>query len=296
MSRTLLYPYPRLQPAALSWSAWRIVVDGHEVSPTEFTDAWDANSAMEFSLSVSIPSEALLRMRGSNPVLLLGASCADTAFTNTAETPFIASPTSLTAAGNLSLSGSDISQKLTLRAQILLPVDARGGAPEWTSRRILGEVRPLELELDSDLSGFPTSARSFSAAHLPDAPWDIKVTATDLSDSFSNSIRLYLNEDYPLIRELMNGKPKPHVEAELSASIARTLLNTSRRLWDMAPEVESPDALAEEHPDSIAAAGKRAAGTYLRVNLAEAIHLLRSRPETVEFRIASAAGVLKGRS
>lgn len=296
MSRTLLYPYPRLQLAAPSWSAWKIVVDSHEVSSTEFTDAWDANSALEFSLSVSIPSEALLRMRGSNPVLLLSASCAETAFTATAETPFIASPTSLTAAGHLSLSGSEISQKLTLRAQVLLPVAAQGGAPEWTSRRIVGEARALELELDSDLSGFPTSARSFSAAHLPDAPWDIKVTATDLSDSFSNSIRLYLNEDYPLIRELMNGKPKSHVEAELSASIARTLLNTSRRLWDMAPEVESPDAVAEEHPDSIAAAGKRAAGTYLRVTLAEAIHLMRSRPETVEFRIASAAGVLKGRS
>ncbi|WP_424464157.1 hypothetical protein [Pseudoclavibacter helvolus] len=296
MNRVLLYPYPRLEPANISWSAWRIVLDGHEVTTGEFTDAWDANSAMEFSLSVSIPSSSLLRMRGGNPVLLLSASCAETAFTDTAETPFVASPTSLTAAGSLSLSGADISQKLTLRAQVLMPVEAQGRAPEWTSRRILGEARALDLELDSDLSGFPTSARSFSAAHLPDAPWDIKVTATDLSDSFSNSIRLYLNEDYPLVRELMNGKPKPHVEAELSASIARTLLNTSRRLWDMAPEIESPDDVAAQHPDSIAAAGKRVAGTYLRMNLAEAIHLIRSRPETVEFRVASAAGVLKGRS
>lgn len=295
MSRTLLFPFPRLRSTAVAWSDWRLVVDGHEVSANEFADAWDANSSIEISRAVTLQKEETHRLRGGTPMLLLSVSCAETAFTAVAEEPFVATPTSLAASSSISFSGRNVSQKLTLRSQVIQSLVGHEG-PVWTDRRIIADATPHEVGLDSELSGFPTTARSFAAAHLPDAPWEIKVTATDLSDSFSNTVRLYLNEDYPAIRELMDGRPKAQVEAELSASIARVLLQTSRRLWDAAPEGNNPDAVADEYPDSVAAAAQRAAKTYLRTTLTEAVDHVARRPETVEYKIASAAGILRGRT
>ena len=147
--------------------------------------------------------------------------------------------------------------------------------------------------MNSEASGFPTSAYSFKGHRLPDAPWRVVVSAEEVESTFVHSVRLHLNEDYPLVQELIEGRPKPIVEQELTASIARTLIATVSRLSADIGIPATLDSVAGDFPDSVAAAARNVARVYLNRTLDAAVSDYRNRPEEFEYKLAGAVGLMR---
>ena len=298
MTRVVLYPFPRLPERSIQWRDWDVLLDGRAVRLDEVADQWDADSALTFRISVSIHQRelGLVSDRPENARLVAAVTCHDTAYTATADTALHSGETDMSGSLSLTVLGRDIAQMLELRAQVVGPMgSAEDTSSAWLQRCVLADGPAVQEQLDSALIGFPTVAFSFDRANYPDAPWRIAVTATDAEEAFANSIRLELNEDYPLVRQLMDGEAEDHVANELIASITRVLIGTISRLIEDETTQRSPDEVAAEAPSSIAAASARAAKQYLLMSLGEAVKVLRAKPEEFEYYLANGTGILRGK-
>lgn len=288
MSKRQFYPFPRLVPSEIAWQKWSVSVDGEPIGVDDLADHWDANSLISFAISARISQEAMGAMGITEPLLAVTAACADTAHSVSMDAPAEVSGEALTATVELDVAGRNISQVIDLRADVI----GHDDSASWLSRRIIAEGPRLRVPLESDLIGFPTSSSSFDTRGLPPAPWRIHVAADSLDVPFMHSVRLELNEDYPTIRRLINGKPDPGTDAELSASITRVLIATVSRLWD-GGEGRLED-IAAEYPDSITAAAQRAAEQRASSSISDAVNRYRLRPERLEYDIASRQRILRG--
>lgn len=294
MSRTVLFPYPRLSAGEVRWSNWTITVDSHQTEVNEVSDKFDADSVVIIQISATLDLASLpdVGVERAHARLLLYVACRDTAFSVSAETHFVEDATTATASASVSLEGRAISQALDLAAHVIGPLDPPC-EHAWLSRRIIAVGPNARVPLDSDLTGFPTAASSFSESGIPDAPWRIVVTADDLATPFAHSVRLELNEDYPAIRDLMDGKGTSIVHDELNASIARVLISTVSALSSSSPLLGSLEHVSAEEPDSITAAAQRASKQFLNLNLSAAVKELRVRPERFEYLLANGTGILR---
>lgn len=289
MGAVPLFPFPRVQEH-VSWSGVRLIVNGQPTEPGDLADRWDSDSLIRLSINAQVPSREIAKLELlTGPSLVLTVGCNDTSESFTTEVDFKASSSDLQAAAEVEFDGSRVAQRLTVRASVTAPF---GDVP-WLKRRILAE-RPVErINLDSELSGFPTTAMSFSESSLPAAPWTLAVFATALSDPFAHSIRLNLNTDFPRVEELIFGRPEPYVENALQVAITRALIQTARRLADEAGSDAEIRIAVTEYPESIAASADKACRDYLRRSLEEVITLARRQPERLDTLIDSAFGILR---
>ncbi|SMY11418.1 hypothetical protein [Brevibacterium jeotgali] len=296
MTGIKLYPYPRIDEA-VEWSEVSIAVDGHSVEHDELADRWDAHSTITLSVTATVPLAQFRKNSSTAPVLTLTAGCYSTAESVAARSQFVLGATRASASAQVSMGGAKIAQQLEVKATLTVPF----GDEKWLERRVIAQRRPEKINLDSELSGFPTSAVSFKDNNWREAPWMIDISAVDLTDPFMHSIRLTLNLDYPRVVELVEGRAEQYVEMALEAAIIRALLQTARRLADESTRGEvdeygRDDAVTraiEEFPDSIAAAAEKTSRQYLNLPLGSVISRLRSRPEGVETLILNATQALK---
>lgn len=290
MNSVRLFPYPRMDNAA-EWSRTSVLANGQLVALDELADRWDANSNLSFTVSVAMPNSKIDSLNDGRPVLNLSAGCKETGESVYATAQFSKDSWKSYATATVILDGSAVSEQLELRATVTAPV---GDSP-WLRRRIIASRHVEKINLDSHLVGFPTSAVSFKANHLAAAPWVIRVNAVSLTDPCANSVRLLLNEDYPRVVELIEGRARPYVETALQAAITRTLLNSVQRLsMNESGFTDIADVIAE-FPESIASAAEKSSRDYLNMSLPAALSMLGREPETIDYLISSAVGFLKGR-
>lgn len=291
MSRVVLYPYPRLSPSETTWTRWAAQIDGRTVDVDAIADSWDADADLTFRISTTTTTQALESAQADlrRTRLVISVSCGDTAITTSADAPLTAAANVVSATADVTLHGREVSGELELRACLIAP---HAEVP-WLTRRILIDSPQLRVPLTSSLAGFPTIAYSFNAEAVPDTPWRLIVMAEDIQEPFMNAVRLELNEDYRLVRELMDGNADPHTQAELSAAITRVLIGTCARLRDRAGDSRTLDDLIMEEPDSLVAAAQRAAEQYLKKSLSDALTEYRSRPERFEASLAGGVGMFR---
>lgn len=292
MSRRTFYPYPRLPLCAVEWAEWNCEIDGRAIVADKIKDQWDSASAIVIATNVKVDRTGMLQLGKDSPELIVTVSCPDTALTLASSSDFATGGSVLHSSAHVVLSGDAISTRLDVKAQIVLSRERASAGREWLSRRIIAEAPRMVIPLESEITAFPTSSQSFKAANRPEVPWEIHVTADDPSDTFTNSVVLVLNEDYPLVRELIAGHPRPHVEAELNSSIVRVLIHEAARL-SVTDGCESLDSAATEHPYSVAAAAQRAALQYLKSDLTAAVSMVRWKPGQFESRLAEGTALLR---
>lgn len=292
MSGIKLYPYPRIDEA-VEWSDVSITVDGHPVEHEDLAARWDSHSTITLAVSAAVPFAHFKNDYSVAPVLTLTVGCYTTAESASARSQFVLGSARASASAQVSIDGMRLAQQLEVKASLTAPF----GEEKWLERRVIALRRPEKINLDSELSGFPTSAISFKDNNWREAPWVIDISAVDLTDPFMHSIRLTLNLDYPRIVELIEGRAERHVETALEAAIIRTLLQSARRLADdsmrEATGADEVTRAIDEFPDSIAAAAEKTSRQFLKLPLGSVLTRLRSRPEDVETLILSATQTLK---
>lgn len=290
MNSVRLFPYPRIDNA-VEWSQTSILANGQPVAVDEVADRWDADSDLSFTVSASVTNSKIDSFKDGKVRLNLSIGCKETGESTYSSAQFSKDSSKSYATATVSLTGSAVAEQLELRATVTAPF---GDSP-WLSRRIIAS-RPVEkINLDSHLVGFPTSAVSFRANNLAAAPWVVRVNAVSLSDPCANSIRLLLNEDYPRVVELIEGRSRSYVEEALQATIIRSLLATVQRLSASEGGISRVTDIVAEFPDSIAAAAEKSCRDYLNRSLSAVLTQLDREPEAVEHLISSAVGFLKGR-
>lgn len=290
MSSVRLFPYPRIDNS-VEWSRTSILSNGQPVGLDELADRWDADSTLSFTVSVSVPNSKIESLKDGKPILNISIGCKETGESAYSSAQFSRDSSKSYATATVTLRGAVVAEQLELRATVTAPF----GDSSWLNRRIVAARQVEKINLDSHLVGFPTSAVSFKANNLAAAPWVVRVNAVSLSDPCANSVRLLLNEDYPRVVELIEGRARPYVEEALQTTIIRSLLNTAQRL--SANEGGSSDVsdVIAEFPDSIAAAAEKSCRDYLNKSLPAVLSLLNREPETIDHLIISAVGFLKGR-
>lgn len=289
MSKQRLYPFPRIAAKELDWGEWDLRINGNQASYSSISDAWDASSELVLGISVRVSPDSLSSLDIQNPKLAITATCPSTAFAIYADAELRSESSSATATAEVRIAGSDVSQVLVIRPEVV----GDDQSQPWLRRRILGEGPSLRIPLDTEMDGFPTSSYSFDQRGMPEAPWRLVVSADELEAPFAHSIRLELNEDFKPVRKLIAGNPEPHVVRELDAAIVRVLIATAARLSSGRAEGRSPDDVAAEFPDSIAAAAQRASEQYLHLSLAAAVKSLRLTPQKHEYDVATGTRLLK---
>ncbi|OFT96224.1 hypothetical protein [Brevibacterium sp. HMSC22B09] len=291
MSTITLHPFPRLTNSQLNWTPFALMLNGAPTDIMDLADDWDPNSKLTISAAVTINDlnrDELRAPETSVPVLKLTVACQDTATTFVGEVVLDESADHrCTGSVELDIDTEKIENQLIVQAVVVLPVSGGAGRTvPWLNNRIIAESRQLRIGLSAENRGFPTSAASFKEEGWYAAPWRFDLECSDLSDTFNNSIRLYLNQDDKNVLELVkSGKPKD-LREQLVASIHRVMLLTAERLSHSYGPKTSSDQIAETYPDSIAAAARRSAVEHLGLeSLDEALSLIRENPEELEYLI-----------
>lgn len=289
MSAVVLHPFPRLPDKAVRWGPWGSVVDGKTLELKKISESWDANSRIRLYTDVSVDSSVLEAMGlSSGAELLLSATSRATATTVSARVLLRPSGGRHRATVNVELDGESIAEQLDLTAAVIAPVTGTA----WLKNRVIAERRVEKVSLDQEQQGFPISAVSFEAEGWSAAPWKFEVYATHPADTFSQSVRLFINEDYEQSLELLEDKGNAWANAMLHAAIARQLVAT---MVAISPEaVQGPDELADENPESFAAAARMVAAKYFKQTLKETCRIYRERPELFEQLLLHETGFMKG--
>lgn len=288
MKGSSLYPFPRFDSEVV-WSPITATIDRRPVELQELSDQWDAASSISFETSASMPLELHHKLGTTIPRLVFTGGCVSTGKSITSEAEFVVGSTLSSATAVITFPGCVLAGQVDLRASVIAPHE---DIP-WLSRRIIAQRGSEKVSLDSSLNGFPTTSISFKENKLIAAPWHIRVSAVSLTDPFAHSIQLILNEDYPRVVALIEGRAEPYVESALQRAVLRTIIHTAARLAAEEGDALNVEMIAVEYPDSIGAAAAKACSDYLQRDLPSVITALRMRPEHVEMWMASATDAIK---
>ncbi|KUM31138.1 hypothetical protein AQ436_16645 [Arthrobacter sp. EpRS66] len=292
MSKVTFYPYPRLQ--SVQWSELSVNFDGEPYALEKLPDVWDANSEVTFRVSASVDNELFetVNVDSSSSLLVVEVTCRDTAYSLTMEASFTRKVDVLDAVAEITVSGSSVSESIELSAFIIGPVDKQ----LWLRRAVLAEGPSSRVALNSDLVGFPTSVFSFVEEQLPPAPWRLAVTTEDIEAPFAHSVRLELNEDFQVVRDLIAGKANPSVHADLVSSIARVLIGTIAGIKNSTSDSRTAAEVAKEAPNSIVAAAARASEQYLGCTIDSAISMYFRQPELFDYKLLTGSDLYRMKS
>lgn len=293
MSKVTLSPYTRLRSSGVVWNPWSVSIDERPIALNEVADQADAHSALTFAVEVTVPVVELekLGLQSNNLELVVSVSCSATAFSKSGTVRLTTVESSYNAAATVTISGDAVAESLSLRAHII----SRSEKSHWLARRILATAPVERVPLDSEQIGFPTVSFSFGSAGLPDAPWRLIVDADEPEASFMHSVRLELNEDFPLVCDYLDGKNVPLISSQITALIVRVLVGTIARLVADDYAGRSPDEIALDEPDSIAASAARAAKNYLNSTLGRAVSEYQAHPEVFEMKLATGTNISRAR-
>lgn len=291
MNTITLSPFPRLERQQVAWSPFAFMLNDEPSEPTAIANEWDPNATLTVSIGVKVADldhDELSAPVRATPVLKLTAACQDTATTFVSEVALDGvTPHRFTGSTVLEIDTRKIEREIIIYAAVVLPVaDNSGKTVPWLRNRIIAESKRLKISLASGIRSFPTSAASFKEEGWYPVPWRFDLMSTELSDDFNHAVRLYLNQDDKQVLQLVNGRDSQNMRDQLVASIYRVLLLTAERLRRGLQPDTTPDRVADEFPESIAAAARRSAVEHLGLgSLDEALNMLRENPEELEYLI-----------
>lgn len=281
MNKAVFFPYPRLR--SVDWSELTVAVEGTVHSFDRLPDLWDSNSEATFKIAASIDWEAFEAIDAdlASTRLVIEVTSRDTAYSLVQEASLVRKADVLEATTEIQVTGSSVSESLDISTSIIAPVNDI----QWLRRRVIATGPNARVPLNSDMVGFPTSAFSFNEEQLPAAPWRLVLSAEDLEAPFAHSVRLELNEDFQVVRELIEGKASASVRAELVSTITRVLIGTIAGIKLASNDPRSTDEIVEAAPDSITAAASRASNQYLGTSLDASVGLYNRQPELFDYKL-----------
>ena len=158
----------------------------------------------------------------------------------------------------LKADGSELAVELTADLWVVGP--GRTGSPDPTnaihqSARLWQLPSAISLRLERDEADFPTSATSFAATGRRSVPWALEI-ATDAEPhwSISSSVRLYVNTDLDICRQIVDGDAPADVYKTIESDIHLGVLHFLAG-WRNSVRTDRMQDIAYEDLGSVAALG-----------------------------------------
>ena len=137
--------------------------------------------------------------------------------------------------------------------------------------------RPLRLGLESDDATFPTTALSFAQTSRRDVPWVVEATPeAEPAWRVSSAIRLYVNVDSHLAREILEGTAAEDIYSLIQSDIHLVVFHKLANWRDTMTPRQMED-IAEHDHETLAALGLLLAQS-IGLPLSEAMRMAREEP------------------
>lgn len=276
MATLRIYPHRTASPdhADVQWWLER---DGQRFSCPDVLPGWDYDSPLTIGMTLSIDGDEVLASTGLTQlealagVLQIECRSAQVRFMDRAS--FGGSDGNRIEIRRTVPAGS-VANSLTFRAHVVLGEnrELHAAAPRVAARKgaRLISLPPHTVVIEGDAGRFPTEAVSFTALGLKDAPWTISLTHEDMGDSFMGAVRLLLNSDHPVTKQILVGEDHDRFSDAMTADLIRLLVAGLRN------ELVAPGHLESE--DSLASVMDSMCGTYLNCSFEEARSLFAGDP------------------
>ncbi|WP_147103561.1 hypothetical protein [Nesterenkonia populi] len=285
-----LFPYPRLQDDDVQWSSYEVAVDGVPTVIEDVSSKVDGLSRITVSLGVRVLKPTLREMNLAASSVLLGlvVKAPESNYSINAEAHLEqGEEETLFGRAAVGIHASDLAGELTFEGA-LLAVSSGGSALPMK----LADMETQRADL-VDRSRFPTLAYSFSKAGQPSIPWRLDMSSSNSDDDFSLSVRLHLNTDFSVVRDINAGRAGADAKSSLKKDIARGILLETARLADGLTETAFDD-LIEDEPFSVLAGAEQTAEMFMRTSLRDALRLLRDDPSEFEVRLSDGTQYFRG--
>lgn len=249
MSRMRLLPYRTLSDDDLAWGGWWFERQGVRAPLPELLPGWDYSSGDRIGITVDIESSRVAAGSEIDEVdrleVVAVVDCPSTLkrFVQSVRLQPLSTQQVEVA---IDLPPGAVAQALDLSALLLLAEDIPP-APRRASRRgsRLANGPERRVLLEGDASRFPTEAVSFKNLNLEHAPWTLNAVFFDLTDSFMGSVRLLVNEDHELGREVLVQDVETVTDARLKLEVLRSLVAVAAAQEVVVDDEYPPDSIGE---------------------------------------------------
>lgn len=299
MSNTVrVDPYPRLDSSheeRVRWLPPLLQIDGREIEPQQLPNEWDHNCVIRLQIRVQVAGSQLAFIGVEEAHLTATVACRSTGWSTSLSrmlAPVEGGLDSLAQGLTVEVPGEEVAGEISVEASIIAPWGDANDGHQWLTRRIIASRSPLRLILSGGDDSFPTSALSFQERNWRPVPWRLDILSQDPADAFKTSVRLYLNEDFPSVRQFISGNDNMQQGPALRMMVMRSLI---QHAVIMCSNFETDlDSIAIEFPESLAAAAKGIAVADLKFNsLTSALNSFMHRPDIIEMQLMQETGYLK---
>lgn len=195
----------------------------------------------------------------------------------------------------LTADGSELAVELTVDLWVVGP--GRTGSPDRVnavhrSAKLWQLPAPLSLRLERDEADFPTSAVSFGATGRRAVPWALEIAAdAEPHWSISSSIRLFVNSDLEIAREIVDGDAPEDLYTVIECDIHLNVLHFLGA-WRNSIHTDRMQDIADDDLGSLAALGLSITSS-LGLTLDEGCRLALEEPMTLISRSREALALYR---
>lgn len=227
--------------------------------------------------------------------LVCVASCTPARSRWRAQSPFGLVDGVWTAALELGVDGNELAVELAVDLWIVGPGRTASQNPAHAvhkNAKLWQLPTPMVIRLEREGSDFPTSAASFSETGRREVPWVVE-TAPDAEphSSISSSIRLFVNTDLDICRDIVDGTARDDLYTAIECDIHLAVLHLLGG-WRDSVRVDRMLAVAEDDQGTMAALG-RSIVRALGLTLDEGCRLACEDPITLASRSREALGLYR---
>lgn len=297
----VVMPHATISPAEVEWGTWQLL-SPHGVDLHDVHLLWDHDVDLKLSSEVKIPRSVLEEALGVEvaqqchavvEIVCNASSWRAWTCASLHDRP-AALEDDLVATISVEIPGGCVAESISLRLAVTGPAITPGGnvvQPQRGARIAQGPVTTVALEPAS--GQLPVTATSFSEVGWRSIPWRFDVSLGGMADPYAACVRLWVNTDFPVSKELTDPERLGASRRTLSSlrfDVLRALflqLHRYRKVHEARQEFQAIDIM---DPDSLGRTADRLASSHLQLSLNAALDLIDTDPHEWEQRLAETTG------
>lgn len=272
------------------WLRGRPFEIGEDLSGWDYLSELTVQGRLVFDPDVLIVESGLSEIERQRISAVLRADCASTGerFGSLARIDLFRHDVSL----SLRIPAGTVAEELEIRYEIVLDgpdsITPSNRAAHLKGSRLYLSERSYRFRLEGDGSLFPVEAVSFRGGEFPKgSAWLVKFQGDDLNAPFLGAVRLFVNRDHPVSKELIDTGTGPAKSVLMRDVLLQMLVTVSSH--------QSDDEVLEDFPHaSTGAVLDELCANYLDSTLRNALDMMRETPYKVFSQLQETTGFFEG--
>lgn len=288
-------PFRVVQDDTIEEQVPRMWLRGKSFEAGEDISGWDYLTEMKVAARLTYDPETLISQSGlvgselRRMTAVVRADCPATGerFSGFARMDLARHDVSLA----LEIPAGAVAEELEVRYEVVLDGPdsevALNRAAHLKGSRLYASDRPHRFRLEGDGSLFPVEAVSFRGGEFPArGAWVIKFQGEDLNAPFMGAVRLFVNRDHPVSKQLIDTGAGPAKSVLMRDVLLQMIVTVASRHED--------DAILAEFPQgSTGAVLDELCANYLNTTLQEAMNMIRETPYQVFSQLQASTSFLE---